>query len=115
MSSNTIFAKIIRGEIPAVRVHEDEQCIAIRDVNPQAPTHLLVIPKAEIESVERLNESDAGLIGHLVLVAQKVAREAGIAASGYRLVLNVGQDGGMSVPHLHLHVLGGRQLGWPPG
>ena len=115
MSEKTIFKRIIDGEIDADVVYEDEQCIAFRDVTPQAPTHVLVIPKKEIVSVAEIADEDQGLIGHLYLVIRNVAKELGLAESGYRVVVNTGQDGGQSVNHLHFHLLGGRSLSWPPG
>lgn len=113
--SETIFSKIIRKEIPAKIVHEDDQCLAFHDVSPQAPVHVLVIPKKPIVSIETLEPEDAALIGHIWLTIQKVARDLGIAESGYRVVVNCGRDGGQSVDHLHYHILGGRGLTWPPG
>ena len=114
MSDKTIFQKIIDGEIPADLLHDDEGCVAIRDVNPQAPTHLLVIPKKLIPRTSEASQEDQSLLGHLLLVAQKVAGEEGLD-EGFRIVVNNGPAGGESVPHLHVHVLGGRQMGWPPG
>jgi histidine triad (HIT) family protein len=111
----TIFAKIISGEIAADKIHEDEHCIAFRDIAPQAPQHVLVIPRKPIVSMATAGPEDATLLGHLMLVAARVARDLGLDADGYRLVTNVGMHGGQSVFHLHIHVLGGRQLGWPPG
>jgi histidine triad (HIT) family protein len=111
----TIFGKILRGEIPATRVWEDDQCIAFRDVNPVAPTHLLVIPRKHIVRLSDANAEDKALLGHLMWVATQVARAEGLDESGYRLVVNVGGDGGQTVFHLHLHVLGGRAMSWPPG
>lgn len=113
--SETIFSKIIRKEIPANIVYEDEHCLAFHDVAPQAPTHVLVIPKKPIVNVDALESEDAALIGHLWMVIQKLARELNIAESGYRVVVNCGREGGQSVDHLHYHVLGGRPLAWPPG
>ena len=113
--SETIFAKILAGEIPADFVHEDEHAVAFRDVAPQAPVHLLVIPRKPLRSLHAATEEDAELLGHLLRVCSKVAEEAGLEAGGYRVVTNVGQDGGQSVEHLHFHVLGGRALAWPPG
>ena len=110
----TVFAKIIRGEIPARIVHEDDRCLAFHDVQPQAPVHILVIPRTPVENVAALDRDDEALAGHLVLVAAEVARKLGIT-DGYRLVFNCGRDGGQSVDHLHLHLLAGRRLGWPPG
>ena len=112
--SKTIFKKIIDKEIQAKLVHEDDQCLAFHDVGPQAPTHVLVIPKREISSLAEAADSDAALLGHLLLVASKLAVQLGLT-SGYRIVINCGPDGGQSVDHLHLHLLGGRQMAWPPG
>lgn len=111
----TIFAKILSGEIPADKIHEDDRCIAFRDIAPQAPHHVLVIPRKPIVSMASAGPEDAALLGHLMLVAAKVARDLGLDSDGYRLVTNVGRDGGQSVFHLHIHVLGGRSLSWPPG
>lgn len=112
--AKTIFKKIIDGELPASIVYEDDRCLAFQDVNPQAPTHFLVIPRQEISSLAEASEDDAGLLGHLLLVADKIARQEGLT-NGYRVVINIGDDGGQTVPHLHVHVLGGRHLEWPPG
>jgi len=112
--AETVFAKIIRGEIPARIEHDDDLCLAFHDVAPQAPVHLLVIPKRPIESLAAVAGDDAELLGHLVAVAAQLARRLGLE-SGYRLVVNCGADGGQSVDHLHVHLLGGRRLGWPPG
>jgi len=111
----TIFQKIIDGEIPADKVYEDDDVLAFRDINAQAPTHVLVIPKRPITSIAHATDEDQALIGKVMLAAAQVARDAGLEADGYRLVTNVGRDGGQSVFHLHIHVLGGRRLGWPPG
>ena len=111
----TIFQKIIDREIPAKLVHEDERCIAIHDVNPQAPVHVLIIPKKGLTRVGKATAADQALLGHLLLTAAAVAKKLGLAESGYRLVINNGRDGGESVPHLHVHLLGGRPLAWPPG
>jgi len=111
----TIFQKIIDREIPAKLVHEDERCIAIHDVNPQAPVHVLVIPKQLVPRVGEATAADQALLGHLLLTAAAVAKKLGVAESGYRLVINNGRDGGESVPHLHVHLLGKRPLAWPPG
>jgi histidine triad (HIT) family protein len=110
----TIFKKIIDGEVPAQIVHDDEHCLAFHDVAPQAPTHILVIPKKEIASLDDLADEDQMLIGHILLVIRRLADEAGLA-NGYRVVANCGNDGGQAVHHLHFHLLGGRQLEWPPG
>ena len=111
----TIFKKIIDGEIPANIVYQDDLCLAFHDVSPQAPVHVLLIPKKEVVNVAGLQEEDQELAGHLLMTAAKVARELGIDQEGYRLVANCGSNGGQSVDHLHLHILGGRQLEWPPG
>lgn len=111
---STIFKKIIDKQIPADIVHEDDECLAFRDVHPQAPVHVLVIPKREIPSVDALSPADAALLGHLILTARQIAAQLGLS-NGYRLVVNCGVDGGQSVNHLHVHLLGGRALGWPPG
>lgn len=113
MATDCIFCKIVAGEIPATVVHEDEMVVAFRDINPQAPTHILIIPRAHMGNAASLQPGPE--MGHMVVVAAQIARQEGIADSGYRLVLNVGPDAGESVPHLHLHLLGGRPLAWPPG
>lgn len=115
MTEKTIFKRIIDGEIKADVVYEDEQCLAFRDVAPQAPTHVLVIPKKEIPSVAAIADEDQALIGHLYLVIRNLAKQLGLSESGYRVVVNSGSDGGQSVDHLHFHLLGGRRLTWPPG
>lgn len=111
----TLFEKIIAREIPADIVNEDDFCIVLRDINPQAPVHLLVIPKKPIPRVGEAGVEDQALLGHLLLVASRTAKDHGLAENGYRVVINNGRDGGESVPHLHVHVLGGRPLLWPPG
>ncbi|XP_050420449.1 adenosine 5'-monophosphoramidase HINT1 [Adelges cooleyi] len=111
---DTIFGKILRKEIPCNFIYEDEQCVAFNDINAQAPVHFLVIPRKPIEMLSTADSSDQSLLGHLMLVASKLAKEQGLE-SGYRLVINNGKDGAQSVYHLHLHVLGGRQMQWPPG
>lgn len=111
---STIFRKIIDKEIPADVVYEDDQCLAFRDVEPQAPVHILVIPKKEIENVAALQECDKALAGHLLLAISEVARREGLE-DGYRVIANCGKDGGQSVDHLHFHVMGKRQMKWPPG
>ena len=113
--SQTLFEKIIAREIPADIVYEDDQVLAFRDISPQAPTHVLVIPKKVIPRIAEAEDSDQALLGHLLLKARSVAAELGLADGGYRLVINNGRDGGESVPHLHCHILGGRPLTWPPG
>lgn len=111
----TIFSQIIAKEIPAPIVFEDDRVLAFRDIQPQAPTHILIIPKKEIATLAEANASDEGLLGHLLLVAEQIARQEGVAASGYRLVLNNGPAAGQAVAHLHFHLLAGRSLQWPPG
>lgn len=114
MNEKTIFKRIIDGEIPADIVYQDDKCLAFRDIDPQAPTHVLVIPKQEIASLAQLADEDAPLLGHLYLVIRDLARDLGLD-DGYRVVVNCGPDGGQSVDHLHFHLLGGRALKWPPG
>ncbi|MBS0205987.1 MAG: histidine triad nucleotide-binding protein [Planctomycetes bacterium] len=110
----TIFQKIIDRQIPADIVFEDDQCLAFRDIHPQAPTHVLIIPRKAIPSLAQATDEDRTLLGHLLLVARTLAVELQIP-NGYRTVINCGPDGGQSVDHLHVHLLGGRSLGWPPG
>ena len=114
MAGKTIFKRIIDKEIPASIVYEDDRCLAFRDVNPQAPTHVLVIPRKEISSLDDASDDDTVLLGHLLATARKLAGQFGLAR-GYRVVINCGPDGGQSVDHLHVHLLGGRALEWPPG
>jgi histidine triad (HIT) family protein len=114
MSAKTIFKRIIDKEIPANLVYEDDQCLAFHDVNPQAPVHFLVIPRKEIPSLAHAADEDAPLLGHLLSTAGKLAARLGLA-DGYRVIINCGKDGGQTVDHLHLHVLGKRRLVWPPG
>jgi len=113
--SNCLFCRIARGEIPAKIAFETDQVVAFHDVNPQAPVHVLVIPKTHVESLAALQDEQRGLAAELLLAVQRVARETGVEATGYRTVANTGAHGGQSVFHLHFHVLGGRPLGWPPG
>ena len=110
-----IFCKIVAGEIPAAKVYEDERAVAFRDINPQAPTHALVIPRAHVASLNEASEADEALLGHLLLVAARVAREEGHSEGGYRTVINTGAQAGQTVFHVHVHLLGGRSLAWPPG
>ena len=110
---NCLFCRIVRGEIPAKIVAEDEHSVAFRDIDPQAPVHVVIIPREHVPGLDRAN--DAALVGRLALMAADIARREGIAESGYRTVVNVGPDAGQSVFHLHLHLIGGRSLGWPPG
>jgi histidine triad (HIT) family protein len=111
----TLFEKVISREVPAQIIHEDDQCVAIRDINPQAPIHVLVIPKKAIPRLGEATDADEALLGHLLLTAAEVAKQEGIAENGYRVIVNQGWHAGESVPHLHVHVLGGRQMKWPPG
>src|SRR5690606_34408949 len=110
----TIFKKIIDKEIPAQIVFEDEHCLAFKDISPQAPVHVLLIPKKELVSILDV-ESESKLLGHMMSVIPKLAKQLGIAEKGFRVVTNTRSDGGQSVDHLHFHILGGRPLGWPPG
>jgi len=114
VADKTIFARIIDREIPADIVYEDEFCLAFRDIHPQAPTHLIVIPKRPIRSVDDVAEADEPLVGHLFVAMRKAAAAAGLS-KGYRVVTNCGRDAGQEVMHLHFHLLGGRAMGWPPG
>lgn len=114
MSEKTIFKKIIDREIPADIVYEDKHCLAFHDIDPKAPTHVLVIPKKEIKSVDDAADEDLALLGHLLLAIRNLARDLNLGA-GYRVVTNCGEEGGQAVPHLHFHLLGGRRMEWPPG
>jgi len=111
----TVFKKIIDREIPADIVYEDEYCLAFRDIDPQAPTHILLIPKQEISSLAEVTPDDHSLMGHLLLKVAEIARSEGLEEDGYRVVINVGPHGGQAVFHLHVHLLGGRVMAWPPG
>jgi len=115
MAEKTIFQKIIDREIPCDLVYEDEQCIAFRDIAPQAPTHILLIPKTLIPRIEEAKAEHAALLGHLMLTVGEIARQEGFAESGFRTVINNGKHGGETVPHMHIHILAERQLEWPPG
>jgi histidine triad (HIT) family protein len=115
MASDCLFCRIVVGEIPSTQVHEDDLVLAIRDIAPRAPTHILLMPKAHIASALELTEADSPMIGHMFAVAADLARSEGIAEVGYRLVSNVGRWGGQSVDHLHVHLMGGRAFEWPPG
>jgi histidine triad (HIT) family protein len=110
-----LFCRVIAGEIPADFIHRDDRSVVIRDINPQAPTHLLVIPQEHIESLDEASQKDEALLGYLLRVAARVANAAGLAEGGYRTVINNGAGAGQSVFHLHVHVLGGRPMNWPPG
>jgi len=113
--SKTLFEKIAAREIPATIVYEDDLVFALRDINPEAPKHVLLIPKKPIPRLAEAKAEDQKLLGHLLLKAAEVAEKSGLKESGYRLVINNGEDGGETVPHLHVHVLGGRHMAWPPG
>ena len=112
---NCLFCRIARGEIPSKPLYEDDDVLVFHDVDPQAPVHVLIIPKRHIESADALTDGDAATVMAMLSAARRAARALGVDGSGYRLVTNVGADGGQSVPHLHLHLLGGRSLQWPPG
>jgi histidine triad (HIT) family protein len=114
MAADCLFCRIVAGEIPATKVHGDDLVVAIRDINPQAPTHVLVLPVAHVASAAELTDADGPLLGRLFAVAADIARREGLDG-GWRLVSNVGVDGGQSVDHLHVHLLGGRPMSWPPG
>jgi histidine triad (HIT) family protein len=115
MTQDCIFCKIAAGDIPASLVYQDEHVTAFHDINPQAPVHVLIIPNQHVESLAAVTGDDAATVGRLLTVAGNIAQLTGVAASGYRVVFNVGRDAGMAVYHLHAHLLGGRGLGWPPG
>lgn len=115
MASDCVFCRIVNGEIPAKIVYRDDLVVAFHDAHPQAPVHVLIVPARHIDSLAAAQPEDEEVLGRIVAVAPKVAALTGIDRSGYRLVLNVGRDGGLAVYHLHLHVLGGRRMGWPPG
>jgi histidine triad (HIT) family protein len=113
--SRTLFEKIIARELPATILYEDDQVLAFRDIKPQAPTHVLIIPKRPVPRIAEAGPEDQALLGHLLLKAAEVASRLGLTKTGYRLVFNDGADAGEAVPHLHCHIIGGRKLGWPPG
>ena len=113
--SDCLFCQIVQKRIPAKIVHEDEHTLAFDDVNPQAPVHVLIIPKQHVQAVADVRETDSGLLAQLLLTCTEVAKHKGLALSGYRIVTNTGPDAGQTVFHLHLHVLGGRHMTWPPG
>lgn len=110
-----IFCQIVTRTIPSRKIYEDEHCLAFEDINPQARVHILVIPKKHFSSLSEVQESHATLLGHLLIICAKMAKEQGVESSGYRVIVNTGQQAGQSVFHLHLHVLGGRVFHWPPG
>ena len=113
--ADCLFCKIVAGDIPADVVHRDERCVVVGDINPQAPMHVLVIPREHLESLDDASQRDEALLGHLLRVAAKIANEQGHGDAGYRTVINTGAGAGQSVLHLHVHVLGGRPMTWPPG
>ncbi|MDP8205642.1 MAG: histidine triad nucleotide-binding protein [Candidatus Electryonea clarkiae] len=113
--SNGIFAKILRGEIPTNSVYENENVLAFEDINPKAPVHILIIPKADVPTVNEFGPEHKEMIGDMILAAKEIAAEKGIAESGYRMVINTLDDGGQELYHVHLHLLGGRRMKWPPG
>ena len=113
--SKTLFEKIVAREVPATIVFEDDQVLAFHDIKPQAPTHVLIIPKKPIPRISEAEPADHQVLGHLLLKAAEVAKKLGLSTKGYRLVINNGPDAGEAVPHLHVHILGGRKMGWPPG
>lgn len=113
--SNCLFCRIAAGQIPSNKVYEDDHSFAFRDINPQAPVHVLLIPKRHIASLKEAGGDDHAVMGHLMLVAGKIAAQEGIAESGFRVVANTGADAGQTVFHIHLHVMGGRPMAWPPG
>lgn len=115
MASNCLFCKIAAGEIPSTRVYSDDELYAFRDIKAAAPQHILLIPRKHVESVAHLDDSDAAVMGRLMVTARKIAEQEGFAADGFRCVINTGGDGGQTVGHLHLHLLAGRHLTWPPG
>lgn len=114
VAEKTLFQKIMDREEPGDILYEDDRCVALRDINPQAPTHVLIVPRKPIPTLDALTEDDASLVGHLFLIAQKVAAEEGLA-DGYRTVFNNGPDARQTVDHIHLHLIGGREMSWPPG
>ncbi len=113
--SDCLFCEIAAGRIPATVVHADEALVAFRDIDPQAPVHILVVPRAHLASLAEAGDEHGALLGHLLLTARSLAEREGLAEDGYRTVLNVGPDGGQTVPHIHVHLLGGRPMRWPPG
>ena len=115
MSENCLFCKIVNGEIPSSKVYEDETCVAFNDISPQAPTHILIVPREHFDSLDKAENGHREALGHLLLTAAGIAREKGFAEDGYRVVINTNADGGQTVFHLHVHLLGGRQFIFPPG
>ena len=115
MGETCLFCKIVSGEIPSAKVYEDETCVAFNDISPQAPTHILIIPREHFDSLDKAEANHKETLGHLLLSAAEIAREKGFAEDGYRVVINTNEDGGQTVFHLHVHLLGGRQFIFPPG
>jgi histidine triad (HIT) family protein len=115
MSQDCIFCRIASGEIPSTRVYEDDVCVAFNDLSPQAPTHILVVPRRHLESLDKAAEADRDVLGHLLMSAAKIARDRGFSDAGYRVVINTNADGGQTVFHLHVHLLAGRPFVFPPG
>lgn len=113
--NNCLFCRIMAGEIPSAQVYEDDQAFAFRDIHPQAPTHILLIPKKHIASLNEASTEDRALLGYLMWVAPQIAAQEGISENGFRVVANTGRDAGQTVEHIHLHILGGRPMNWPPG
>jgi len=113
--TDCLFCKIVAGEIPAEKAYEDDLILAFADIGPQAPTHILIIPKLHYASLKDVPETEKDLLGHILLRAKEIARERGLEDSGYRIVLNTGRDSGQAVFHIHFHLLGGRRMSWPPG
>lgn len=112
---NCLFCKIINGDIASKKVYENEHIIAFNDIDPKAPIHILVIPKKHIRSINELNSSDINLAGEIILAAKKIAKDQGVDSKGFRVVFNTNDDGGQTVYHIHMHIMGGRQMQWPPG
>lgn len=112
---NCLFCKIANGEIPSKKAYEDDTVLAFYDIEPQAPVHVLIVPKKHYTSVMDIEPADQALLSHMIEIAQKLAKELGVSKDGFRLVINTGENGGQSVPHLHIHLLGGRKFGWPAG
>ncbi len=110
-----LFCKIVAGSIPAALVHSDERLIAFRDINPQAPVHVLIVPREHLSSLDAADERHGQLLGELLVAVRRIARAEGLSTDGYRTVINTGADGGQTVEHIHVHLLGGRAMGWPPG
>lgn len=115
MPEKTLFSKIIDGEIPGEFVHQDDHCVAIKDIDPKAPVHILIIPRKPLPGIQAAEREDQQLLGHLMVIARQLADQLDLTSSGFRLILNAGDDGGQAVPHLHIHLLGGRAMTWPPG